>query len=222
MARRTALPDRGRPGTSITGSSYSRFVGLMKVLLPLVAVALLAAVLIWPSIESRRDIALTYGDMEIRADGLEMVSPVLTGVDDRGRPYVLTAKGATADGLEPTEVTLREIEADLALQDGKPVKVIAATGLYRLKEEILTLSGGVTVTLADGHVVKLESVRLDLANGTASSDKRVDASGPTGRIAADRLSASDGGHMLRFEGNVRAVITRGVPEGAGGQLESDR
>ncbi|TDP47095.1 LPS export ABC transporter periplasmic protein LptC [Zavarzinia compransoris] len=211
MARRATLP---KPAPR-TGRSYSRFVGLMKIVLPLVAVGLLAAVLIWPSIENRRDIALSYSDVEIRADGLEMVAPVLTGADDRGRPYVLTAKGATADGLEPTMVTLHEIEADVAMEDGRPVTVVAATGIYRIREETLALDGGVTVTLADGHVVKLESVLLDLAKGTASSDKRVVGSGPTGRIEADSMSASDGGHSLRFNGNVRAVITRSEDAGAG-------
>lgn len=205
MARPAAPPP---PAVRPAGRTYSRFVGLMKVVLPLVAVGLLGAVLVWPSIESRRDIAISYSDVEIRADGLEMVAPVLTGADDKGRPYVLTAKGATADGLEPTVVSLQEIEADLALEDGKPVRVLAATGLYRLKEETLALGGGVTVTLADGHVVKLESVLLDLAKGTASSDKRVLGSGPTGEIEADSMTASDGGHRLRFDGNVRAVITR--------------
>ncbi|MCF4166028.1 LPS export ABC transporter periplasmic protein LptC [Zavarzinia compransoris] len=211
MARRSPFPDRARAAAPTTGRVYSRFVGLMKVVLPLVALALLAAVLIWPSIDSRRDLGLSYEDMEIRADGLEMVEPILTGVDDRGRPYVIAAKGATADGLEPTQVTLRDIEADLAMEDDKPVKVVAATGLYRIKEETLRLDGGVTVSLSDGHTVDLDSVLIDLAKGTASSDKRVVGSGPSGRIEADGMNASDGGHVLRFEGNVRAVITRGEP-----------
>ncbi|RJF94367.1 hypothetical protein D3874_00480 [Oleomonas cavernae] len=189
-----------------SGGLYSRFVGLMKIVLPLVAVGLLAAVLVWPSIEGKRDFALSYSDVEVRADGLEMIAPVLTGADDQGRPYVINAKRATADGLEPTAVTLYEITADLALEDGRPVKIVAATGLYRPADKILTLDGGVTVTLADGHVVKLETVALDLAKGTASSDKRVEGAGPTGRIEADRLRASDNGHLLRFEGDVKAVI----------------
>ncbi len=197
---------RTQPGLPRSGGLYSRFVGLMKIVLPLVAVGLLIAVLAWPSLEGRRDFPLSYSDVQVRADGLEMLSPVLTGVDDQGRPYVITAKRATADGLEPTEVTLSEISADLALEDGQPVKVVAASGVYRPAQKILTLDGGVTVTLADGHVVKLETVSLDLANGTASSDKRVEGSGPTGRIEADRLRATENGHVLRFEGGVKTVI----------------
>ena len=110
---------------------YSRFVGLMKILLPLVAVGLLAAVLVWPSLESRREQAFSYASVEIRSDGLEMLAPVLTGTDDKGHPFTMTAKRATADGLEPTEITLYDIDADLAGQDGKPVKLIASSGIYR-------------------------------------------------------------------------------------------
>lgn len=197
---------RPAPHAPRSGGLYSRFVGLMKIVLPLVAVGLLAAVLVWPTIEGRRDFSVSYSDVQIRADGLEMVAPVLTGVDDQGRPYVINAKRATADGLEPTEVTLNDISANLSLEDGQPVTVVAASGLYRPAEKILTLDGGVIVTLADGHVVKLETVSLDLAKGVASSDKRVTGDGPTGHIEADRLQATDNGHLLRFEGNVKVLI----------------
>lgn len=213
MARPTLSPKRGpvlsvqTPHPRSAGRSYSRFVGLMKIVLPLVAVGLLGAVLLWPTLESRQEAALSWANTEIRADGLEMIAPVLTGVDDKGRPYTVTAAKATADGLQPTQVTLSEIKADMATEDGKPVHVIAAAGLYRLKAETLDLEGGVTVTLSDGHQVKLESVRLDLAKGTASSDKRVIAFGPTGQIEANSMSASDGGHVMHFVGQVRVVIT---------------
>jgi len=224
MPRPTLSPKRGpalpvqMPHPRSAGRSYSRFVGLMKIVLPLVAIGLLGAVLLWPTLESRQEAALSYSNVEVRADGLEMIAPVLTGADDKGRPYAVTAAKANADGLEPTRVTLSDIKADLATEDGKPVKVIAASGVYRLKEQTLDLDGGVTVTLSDGHQVKLESVRLDLAKGTASSDKRVIAFGPTGQIEANSMRASDGGHVMRFDGQVRAVITpRDAPTPASGQ-----
>lgn len=219
MPRPSFSPKRGpalsSPGPAVprrAGRSYSRFVGLMKIVLPLVSIGLLGAVLLWPTLESRTQMALSYDNVQVRADGLEMIAPVLTGADNNGRPYNVTAAKATADGLEPTIVTLNDIKGDLATQDGKPVKVTAATGVYHLKDQILELEGGVTVTMADGHEVRLESVRLDLAKGTASSDKRVVAFGPKGQIEANTLSASDGGHVMRFDGQVRAVIN--PPDGA--------
>src|ERR1700683_4163232 len=73
---------------------YSRFVVIMKRILPLAATALVAAVVAY-SLQSRQPdqakLALPFAQLGIVNNALAMVKPRLTGADSSGNPFVVTA-----------------------------------------------------------------------------------------------------------------------------------
>lgn len=208
----TPLPESrrgwlGAPAATRGGSRhYSRFVSAMKVVLPLVALGLMVTVLVWPALETRQDAAVSYSDLSLKAEGLEMLRPHLAGVDDKGRPYEVRAEKAKADGLEPKRIELQNPEADLTLEDGRAAHVQAREGVYQPVAKTLSLRGAVQLRTGDGYVANSEAIDIDLAAGVAASDGAVAATGPAGSIDAHTMQASDNGRILRFGGGVKVVI----------------
>ena len=78
---------------------YSRFVSMMKLLLPLLGLGLVVTLVVWPSeFQKATGFHLTYVSSD--ADGsvdLTMLRPRYLGTDTRNQPFVVTADSATQD-----------------------------------------------------------------------------------------------------------------------------
>jgi lipopolysaccharide export system protein LptC len=190
------------------GTRYSRFVGLMKILLPLGALGLVAAVIAWPGMDMRPgSLPLSFTDIKADDKGLTMKSPRYVGADRDGQPYTVTADNATQDKLDPERVDLVNPEADMTLKSGRWVNLKADQGLYRPKAQKLDLNGKVEVHTDDGWEAHGTQVVVDLEEGSARSAQPVTGQGPSGTLSADRFSVLERGRRLVFEGNVRMTIT---------------
>src|ERR1700739_816604 len=87
---------------------YSRFVTIMKRALPLAAVAVLAADLVYslqPRQERRHRVAVAFNRLGIVNDNLALLKPRLTGTDDEGDPFVVTAEEAVQDRQDSRRAT---------------------------------------------------------------------------------------------------------------------
>src|ERR1700743_1199939 len=85
-------------GTVPDAIRYSQFVALMKRALPIAAAAVLAAVLVYSFLPRPSDkITLSAQRMATIDNDLAMVKPKLTGADDEGNPFVITAEVAVQD-----------------------------------------------------------------------------------------------------------------------------
>src|SRR5258708_6336774 len=107
-----AVPGRrlARPNTG-----YSRFVNLMKFLLPAVAAGLLLLIVAWPRLQAGLDrLRLSFTRLDLSEAGdLRMVNARFSGIDKQHRPYVLTADVARQmpdrNDLMALEVPKRDI-----------------------------------------------------------------------------------------------------------------
>lgn len=212
--RRTArlLAPRHAEGIVISGG-YSRFVDLMRWLLPVIALILIAVLVGWPGRSGDQgNLTLSFVDLGGRDEGLRMISPRYVGTDSHGQPFVITADAATQDENDPDVITLDAVEADVTLGDGRWLVLQSPTGLYNRREETLHLGEWVNIYSDDGHLFNARDVHLDLANGLASSGKPVHGQGPMGLIDAEGFRILDGGKRTRFEGGVKLLIKPGRPE----------
>ena len=189
-------------------SSYSRFVSAMKVLLPALAAILVLTVFISTgTFNSRDELAITFQEVGALNDDLRMVSPHITGVDRKGRPYVVTANTATQAADEPNLIYMDNVEADLMLDTGGDwVSVSSRFGTLQSDEERLVLREKVVAFFATGYEFHAEEVTIDLNKGTLASDQPVYGQGPAGTLNANGVDASGYGDTIRFTGGVRVVI----------------
>lgn len=189
-------------------SGYSRFVSSMKIILPALAVFLILTIFISTgTFNSRDELAITFKEVGALNDDLRMVSPRITGVDRRGRPYVVTADTATQAQNQPDLISLENIEADLMLDSGGDwLSVSSRFGILQADMEMLSLSEQVDVFSATGYEFHAETAEIDLKQGTLTSDRPVYGQGPVGTLNANGVNASDNGQTIVFTGGVRVVI----------------
>ncbi|HJP21881.1 MAG TPA: LPS export ABC transporter periplasmic protein LptC [Alphaproteobacteria bacterium] len=190
---------------------YSRFVGLMKFVLPATALGLTGLVLAWPGGGSDPDaIRLSFASLESDEQGNPgMTNARFVGSDRRDRPFLVTADRALQDNDNPGRVNLRTLQADMTLSNGMWLTMIAESGLYDRDKQTLDLVGPVNIFSDAGYEFHAQSSTVDLAAATASSDLPVKGQGPFGVLSADGFRFLDQGRRLIFEGGVKLVVHPG-------------
>ncbi len=202
------LPARVPPARAFRGAArYSRFVKLMKALLPIFAFAILAVVAVYTIVYDTDD-KLTVAFQQ--APGFQFdrrtTRPTFTGAAGNGQRYEVTA-----DSLEPRDADMREIvlsgpKADLRAPDGGRVQLGSLTGVIDLEGQTVMLDGDVVVVSHDGYEFRTARVLIDLEQQTVLGDQPVTGTGPMGTVRADGFQVLDGAQRVRFAGNVAMTI----------------
>ncbi len=205
---------RRRTRSRRVGASYSRFVGLMKLILPVIAGVLVLLVVAWPQLEDESGgFRLGPSNISIEsAGGQTLVDARYTGTDRRDNPFTITAKALEQSDKDDDTVELRGPTADVFLDAGSWVAVSAPIGRYRKEPRILELSGGVDLFHDDGYEFHSEVVVIDLADGIASSDSPVRGHGPFGQLRSSGFRILDGGERIQFHGKTRLVLLPAAAE----------
>lgn len=198
------------PATRAVLARYSRFVGLMKIMLPAISVALLGLTVIWPRIETtrvNRAASVISRTQPGLVDTLSMNNPRYFGTDNKNLPFTITAKVATQVDPDNLAVTLENPVADLTQSDGTGVIINAALGFYRQKANILDLSGSIDLYLDTGYELHTESTRIDMARSVATGDQIFHGQGPLGTLTGDGFSIGDRGRDIACTGHCKAVLS---------------
>lgn len=205
-ARRVHRARRRAAGTP--RGSYSRFVTLAKLLLPTVAVALIAAVFIWPQMQAR-DGGFNLGFAELKigdAERLRMINPRYTGLDQNQLPYEVTAEIANQDSPKADDIGLEKPKADMTLSDGTWIAIEAPEGNYGQKTQLLDLSGGVNLFHDSGYEFNSPTARIDLSKGVAEGHERIVGHGPFGDAEGEGFRLLDKGKTIVFTGKSKIVL----------------
>jgi lipopolysaccharide export system protein LptC len=187
---------------------YSTIVRFLKRALPLAALALILAVVgfaLQPR-EAER-VSMTFERMGQLDNDLAMVNPRLTGTDDKGLPFIVSAASAVQEGPGSGRVRLNDIRAEMTLDDGTLVHVTAAQGLVDTGARQLDVTGGIKFSSADGYVAETSSARADLRTGIVTGNEPVKASGKFGELTANGFTFDKDTKKLRFDGNVRMRVS---------------
>lgn len=190
-------------------AKYSRFVSLMKILLPSFAIFLVALVVILPQFQSVPDefsaeIAVTP---EGTGESLSLVNARYVGTDESGQPFSVTAE-TVLEG-ETDRISLAAPQADISLNDGTWLMVGANTGLYHRDTQTLDLSGAVNLFQDQGYELHTESATVLLKEGQARSSAPVYTQGPFGRLESQGFQLEDKGKVVYFTGPATLILNSG-------------
>lgn len=188
----------------------------MKVGLPLAALAILSAVLFYSGLFDNPDqLAVTFAEVETLNDDLRMVSPRISGLDARGRPYIVTADTATQIGDDQNHISLDNIHAILGRGEGsdaggtgetEEIIMTAVTGKLQADKQILELFEKIDMTSTQGYVFHATSAQINFATGSMVSTEPVNGEGPFGTLEAQSMEAHNNGELIQFTGGVRMLI----------------
>jgi lipopolysaccharide export system protein LptC len=207
------LPSNGRPERMLAGAGARTrqlasarmlarrrlMIQAAKLAMPALALALLASLVAWPELQREADRARAAAEAVGQIQGATVIGARYRSLDERGRPYTLTAAKARQAG--PNRVNLTDPKGDMTLENGTWVMLQARQGVYRQHDNALDLSRDVTLYRDDGTTMITDSAALDLKSGAAAGAEPVHAEGPFGKLdAAGGFTATDKGEQIFFAG----------------------
>jgi lipopolysaccharide export system protein LptC len=196
---------RARPPIHPRQARRRWMVGLWKRLLPVVALALLASVALWPELAREREQARVAYRSELAApQSGEMIEAVYHGVDERGRPYTMTA--SKAHQISPERINLTDPKGDITLESGNWLMAQSRQGVYLQQLGNLDLSQDVVLYRDDGTTIATDTATVDLKAGVAAGADMVHAEGPFGVLDAQGFTLTDKGSAIQFFGPGHLVL----------------
>jgi lipopolysaccharide export system protein LptC len=193
---------------------YSRFVGAMKVLLPLIALVLIALVVLWPHLKTE-DLSFRIGFAALNlseATDPAMINPRYVGTDKEEQPYTITADLARRMSDDSGRVELEMPKADITLEDGTWLVLTAQTGLYDRHAKTLDLTGKVNLYHDAGYEFLTSAAKIDLAKSIAYGTRPVHGQGPFGQLNAEGFRMTEKGNTIHFTGKSKLVLYPGADQ----------
>lgn len=185
----------------------SRYADHIRLLLPLVALAVVLAGVVVPMFGETTGILVR--DMPVNNDRghyMRMDRPHFAGSDNNRGPYTVTADYAIQKTREEKVYDLFQPKADLLDKKQRWVAVTADTGKYDQRLRLLDLSGNVTLFQDKGYTVVTDRARIDLDASSAYGDRPVRGHGPDGQVEAEGFHTSERGDRIVFTGRSRLIL----------------
>lgn len=184
---------------------HSRAVRRLRWLLPAI-VAILA--LSFMAISAARSFLnrLTLFPVSLNGSTLEMDHPHLTGYDANRRPYALSAQKAWQDITAPNKIHLEKMDARIELAGSNEARVVSENGFFDGEANRFLADGNVHVTTTLGYELFMRKAVVLIKTSTLESDEPVEVRNGDNRIFADRMSISNGGERIVFDGRVKTIF----------------
>jgi lipopolysaccharide export system protein LptC len=181
-------------------------VRIAKYALPVVALALLSSIALWPEISRTIEHGrVTWHRLSmIDTSGGLMRLPRYRGFDDQNQPYMVSAEAAVQVG--PDRYNLRAPRGDVTTRSGTWLQVQSKTGVYAQHENQLDLQGNVTLYKQDGTILITPAATMDMKQGVATSSAYTHAEGPFGTLDAEGFTLVDKGGIVQFHGPAKLVL----------------
>jgi len=205
---------RRSPDMIATMARRNRLVIVSKTLLPVLAVGILIALVMAPSLHEGAADRIAYrvpANAPVAASTMQGAQ--YRGVDDHGQPFTLTANTANERGAD--DIALQQPQGDITLTSGAWIMLKSDTGLFDQKSQVLGLNGNVTLYRNDGTMMTGPDAKIDLKQGSATSTSPVQAEGPFGTLnATGGYTISNRGEDVVFNGPATLVLSQAPAPGA--------
>ena len=193
---------------------YSRFIGLVKIGLPIFAIILLATVfLVTIDEDFGVDSLVTEEMISELGEDLEIVGPRFSGNTSAGEAYTFTAQKVIPDAAQPNEIKGTGLDGLVQYATGERLHFLAPEAIVNLNDQILNLTGGIELNSSNGSSFRAQGLTAKLDEGEFESQGDVVGQSAMGELEAQkmRVTGSEEGQMVIWlEGNVR--LSFDVPE----------
>ncbi len=187
---------------------YSRVVAWTKVILPLLALALLSTLFLF-SRTPDPELAIPFAtvDVEELAREQRLTAPRFAGTLTDGREVVFTAESAAPVMGEPNQISARTIDARIDLGATDRMIITAAEALIDLELQVADMGGEIRMNTSGGFALRTGALSISLADFEAISPGEITVTGPGLELVAGEmtLSGTEGAHVLVFNNGVRML-----------------
>lgn len=201
-----ALTPRQR--AALPGGRHDALMGLLKWLLPMLALLLLALIVLWPLLAAHEfSFVLAKDQVAMARERMRVDNAEYRGQTEQGERFVITAASAVQQSSADPVVQLETLAARLDGRDG-PALATAPSGRYFMNDDRLQVTGPVRVASANGYTLDSQTVDIDMAARKVRTRQPVQGSLPMGRFRADALDGDLDGQRVVLTGNVRLHFSR--------------
>lgn len=186
-----------------TRGGYSRLVSLLKIGLPLAALALLSTVFLVTSPDDFKGTGLVLSDVDRQTlnDGMQITRPRIAGATGNNDSYDFTANIVYSSSQQALQLTAEGLSGTIDMAAGRRIDLSGDLATFDQKASTVTLSGAAHLVTSDGYVADLQGLVVDLATGTVTSKGALTADGPVGHVEAGqlRISSAQGNQIDKIE-----------------------
>lgn len=189
-------------------NSYSRFVALTKIMLPLAALALLSTLFLFArGSDPTGNLPFSKVEVDQIVREQRLSAPKFSGVTKDGTSVQISADIARPDTTNPQRMTGEGLSALLQLPDSATVEITAPHGTIDAGAGLVTLSGEVLLATSTGYRVTADALTASLEATSVISPKPVVAEGPIGTLNAGSmdLTLNEAAYHLVFKDRVKLV-----------------
>ena len=196
---------------------YSRLVAVLKVALPLAALALLSTLfLLSRSVDPTRSLPFGDGELPERLRGGQVITaPFFAGQTEAGENILFSAdliRPDTAGDLTRAE----GMRGQITLLSGNAVTLSSDRGAFSSDRDRAVLEGEVDVATSTGFTLRSEELRAALTELSVESPGPVSGLSPMGRLDAGAMTLSrkpgTGEAHLLFKDGVKLLYDPGTTE----------
>lgn len=194
--------------------SYTNFVRLMRLALPLAAVVVIAFLFISPGLEEQvvvnvEETTKTPDLQDQKIAKNELLNPKFESTDNNNQPYQIVAERAIQGELNKDLIMLESPVGVMTMSDGVKVTMKSEKGAYRQDTERFFLEGNVMLEHAEGYSIQSSEAHIDMKKNFAWSEKDVSGSGPDLSIAARGVQANGETGEIIFSGPATLTLDKG-------------
>ena len=200
----TLVSDIPRP-TAANVRAHSRLVRSLRVILPILVVAIAGGLLALAAGSAARREA---GAPKETTTHIRMVNPHFLGRDDQGRAFEVRAGEAQRSDTNLQEVILRDVVLTLDVNGAHPTRMTANEGVFREDTRILTLKGDVRVDDGRSSNFATDEARIDTNTSTVTGAGGMQTQTAQGDMQAGEYSVTEKGDRVILRGGVRARLNQ--------------
>jgi lipopolysaccharide export system protein LptC len=193
---------RPRQKRPLNITKYTRRITWLRWGLPVGALLILMALVVWPMLDKSKIKAIAVGAIP----DLVIKNLRLTGLDSKNEPYSLLAVKTTRPGGLKNIYDLDKPEGEITLANGTWVAGKAQYGRYDQDTHKLWLGGDVQLFQDKGNQFTTDEAQVDLTDNHAWGEKPVLIQGAFGEIRGQGFRMLDSGKVMVVTGPARAML----------------
>ncbi|MGZ8337303.1 MAG: LPS export ABC transporter periplasmic protein LptC [Allosphingosinicella sp.] len=198
-----------RRGWAAPGGGHDHVIRLLKLGLP-AAIGVVLAFLAFAPLEEKQEIQFLLDKNKVghAEERMRVQAAQYRGQDNRGRPFVLSARSALQQSSAVPVVDIRDMSAQIELDDG-PARLVAREARYDMARDHVEVSGPILFTTADGYRLVTRDANVDLRERQMQSRGAVEGQMPLGHFSAGRLAVNLPERRVVLTGRARVHIVQG-------------
>jgi len=185
---------------------YSRTVAWLKIVLPLIALAVLGTVFLINSDNGfEAGFAFSKADLDTLESGSFLTQPQISGMTSKSEPFYLNAERIAPLPDDQNLVVITALSGGITFLSGGWVTLLADKAMMDINAQTVVFDSGGRMETSDGNQAQVATLRVNLTTGEIDGSG-IDATGPLGMLSADtyRIDTIEGeNRVLWFENNVR-------------------